>query len=229
MFHSHKNFIVRITSKLCDFKFLMLHLPVTCMSTLVVLHVPPGPETHPTPERAMKWLLVPMDSHVRFQTLSLSEWSVTVRNFALIRLSATMHEHMGAHACFSRKALAAARVLACESYLLLTQLLEIAEGRWRSHRKTVRLLEVFLFLFRLINDAIFGLLAFINDLNTMCRRCLLSFHLLESTFSNQNFSFIWTFGISTNCTACIFRLLLHCLHTRLSIFKVRFRLIKVFF
>ena len=140
-----------------------------------------------------------------------------------------MHEHMGTHACFSGKALAAARVLACESYLLLTQLVEIAEGLWRSHRKAVRLLEVFFFLYRLINDAIFELLAFINDLSTMCRRCLLSLNLLECTFSNQTFSFIWTFCISTNCTACIFRLLLHCLHTRLSIFKERLRLIKVFY
>ena len=51
----------------------MLHLPVTCMSALVVLHVALGPETHPAPKGAMEGLLVPMDSHVRLQTLTLSE------------------------------------------------------------------------------------------------------------------------------------------------------------
>ena len=179
-----KNLLVRIISKSREFKLLMLHLPFTCMSTLVVLQVPPGPETHSTPKSAMKWLLVPVDSHVRFQTLSLSEWSTTAWYFARIRLRATVHEHVGTHACFSGKALGAARVLACESYLLLAQLLDVAEGLWRSHRKTVRFLAGFLFLFRLVNDAIFGFLAHINDLSTMCRRCLLSFHLFKCTFSN---------------------------------------------
>ena len=205
-----------------------LHLPVTSMSTLVVLYVPLGPETHPTPKWAMKWLLVSVNPHVRFQTLSLSEWSVTEWNFALIRLNATVNEHMGTHACFSGKALAAARVLASESYLLLTQLLEIAGGLRRSHRKLVRLLDAFLFLFRIINNVIFELLAVINDCFTLCRRCSLFFHLLESTFSNQIFSFIWTFGISTDRTACISRLLLHWLHTRLLLFKVRLLLIILF-
>ena len=96
-----------------------IHLPVSSVPPLVILHVALGAEAQPAAVRARVWPFVPMDSGVRFQILPLTECPPTPDHGASEWLSATMHVHMRLHSDLTSEALGAARKLAREALLYL--------------------------------------------------------------------------------------------------------------
>ena len=100
-------------------------LPISCVPALVVLQIALGPETQSTTVRAQERPFVPVDPHMRFQILPLTEQLSAACDTAPKRLVSVVYMHMGSHACFARKALLAAGKLASEGFASLLWILQI--------------------------------------------------------------------------------------------------------